>query len=158
LVALLAAALVAGPMAGALAQEGSAGGSIGGGIAPSEPKGGGEGGHRPRPREARPAPPAPRRAAERRPAEHRGVAGYDGAWAVSSNGQCGPSSGHVTILGGRVTAPGVSGSVTPSGVVHTVGNYNGLSVVSTGRITGATASGSYRRSDGCTGAWSATKM
>ena len=83
---------------------------------------------------------------------------FDGHWAVSSSPGCGLSArSAVQVKGGRISGQGLSGSIDAAGNVRTVARGGGLSVVSTGRASGATASGGYRVSNGCTGTWTASK-
>lgn len=112
----------------------------------------------------RPAPTSRRSAAvPRRPApppvERPPAPSFDGAWAVSAGGGCASAgTSQVTILGGRVIGQGVTGRVGPLGDVSTLGTFNGLTVAGRGRISGGTAYGSYRQSDGCVGPWSAVRL
>jgi hypothetical protein len=93
------------------------------------------------------------------PAAARPAGGnFDGRWSVSSSPGCGLSArSAVQVKGGRIAGQGLSGSIDAAGNVRTVARGGGLSVVSTGRASGATASGGYRVSNGCTGTWTASK-
>jgi hypothetical protein len=42
--------------------------------------------------------------------------------------------------------------------VRTVGNFSGVSVTSSGHLSGRNGSGAFRRSDGCNGTWTASKQ
>jgi hypothetical protein len=64
----------------------------------------------------------------------------------------------VLVTSGRIMAEGVSGSVSSGGGVRTVGNFNGVSVTSSGRLSGRSGTGTFRRSDGGAGSWSASKQ
>jgi hypothetical protein len=64
----------------------------------------------------------------------------------------------IIISSGRIIGEGVSGTVSPNGVSHAVGNYDGVTVISTGRASGRSGSGTFRRSDGCTGTWTSSKQ
>ncbi len=122
-----------------------------------------------RPKTSRPAP-APAAVggqAARPPApEHRAASrkspspSFDGAWSVSSDGPCASAgSSQVTIAGSRIIGQtGVSGRVSPSGAVRTLGSFNGLTVEGKGQIVGSSASGMYHQSDGCSGSWTAIKL
>jgi deoxycytidylate deaminase len=77
---------------------------------------------------------------------------------VTSVGCGGTSQGAVVVTSGRIIAQGVSGTVSSGGGVRTVGNFQGMTVTSSGRLSGRSGSGSFRRSDGCTGSWSASKQ
>jgi hypothetical protein len=151
-------------MSAALSQSGSAGGSIG-----NEEKS--LSGSRPTPRAAETEKPArrnkpraereePLRAPPKRAGRGAGGGGgnFDGAWMVTSVGCGGTTTGAVIVTSGRIIAEGVSGTVSPSGGVRTVGNFNGVSVTSSGHLSSRRGSGSFRRSDGCSGTWSSSKQ
>jgi hypothetical protein len=107
-------------------------------------------------------PAAPRAKSSSRAGTGGGVGGgnFDGAWAVSSVGvTCsGGSQSAVVVTSGKIIGQGVSGQVSPNGSVNTVGNSNGITIISTGRLSGRSGSGTFRQSDGCTGRWSAVKQ
>ena len=104
---------------------------------------------------ARQAGPAERRSAQ----GGRGLASYDGVWAVSAAGPCsGAGSGQVMIAAGRVTSNTGSGTISPNGAVNTVGAVNGLTIVAQGQLSGRSGSGVYRQSDGCSAPWTAVKL
>jgi hypothetical protein len=143
----------------ALAQSGSSGGSIG-----NDDKS--VSGSRPPPsedhaRSARRSHEAeqPRRSS-RRSGGGGGGGNFDGTWAyvgVGTNCQ-GSGSGTLIISGGRVEAPGTSGSVSSSGAYHASGvGTDGLAYNVNGRMSGNTGSGSFSRSDGCVGHWTASR-
>lgn len=157
--ALLAAALTVIALPGvALAQAGSAGGSIGNDeqslsgtrkARTVEPSDSGE--SRSRPRETHRTAP--------RGDGGGGGGSVDGAWAVVSVGQgCGTGSEAVVITSGRIIGQFTNGHVSPSGAATGAGASNGVSWTSTGRFAGRRGSGTFRRSDGCTGSWTATKQ
>jgi hypothetical protein len=140
----------------ALAQSGSVGGSIGKedkSISGTQ-----------EPARALPPqqPPTPQPKSASRPGSGGGGSGgsFDGAWAVSSVGvTCrGGSQSAVVVTSGRIIGQGVSGQVSPNGTVNTVGNSNGITIISTGHLSGRSGSGTFRQSDGCTGRWSAMKQ
>lgn len=148
----------------ALAQSGSAGGSIGNdekslsgsreaprAVEPSRPA-----------RRAKPESEEPRRASRKSGGGGEGSGGgssFDGTWvAVSVGTPCGSASERFAISGGRISGELSSGSVSPNGATRTGGSVQGLSWTSTGRFSGRTGSGSFTRSDGCTGRWTASKQ
>jgi hypothetical protein len=147
----------------ALAQSGSAGGSIG-----NEEKS--LSGSREKPREVESSKPArraksdsdePRRASRRSGGEGSGGGGgnFDGSWvAVAVGTPCGSSTERFAISGGRISGDLSSGSVSPNGATRTGGSVQGLSWTSTGRFSARSGSGSFVRSDGCTGRWTASKQ
>ena len=147
---------------GALAQSGSAGGSIG-----NEEKS--LSGAREAPRTVEPSKPArrakpeadePRRASRKSGGEGGGGGGnFDGTWvSVAVGTPCGSASERFVISGGRISGELSSGSVSPNGATRSGGSAQGLSWTSTGRFSGRTGSGSFKRSDGCTGRWTASKQ
>ena len=161
----LASLLISAVMSGAaLAQSGSAGGSIGNdekslsgsreaprAVEPSKPA-----------RRAKPESDEPRRASRKSGGgggEGSGGGNFDGAWvAVAVGTPCGSSSERFVISGGRISGDLSSGSVSPNGATRTGGSVQGLSWTSTGRFSGRSGSGSFVRSDGCTGRWTASKQ
>jgi hypothetical protein len=147
-----------------LAQSGSTGGSIGNDEKSLS-------GSRATPRTvetARPARPRPARRSKPRsePAEPRrasrksdggGGGNFDGAWIARSVG-CGNSSERFTISGGSLSGELSSGQVSPNGSTTSGGSVSGLSWNSSGRFSGRSGSGTFRRSDGCSGTWTASKQ
>ncbi|SHJ35325.1 hypothetical protein SAMN05444159_0399 [Bradyrhizobium lablabi] len=145
----------------ALAQSGSAGGSIGNdekslsGSRSVEPE-------RPA-RRSKPDTEEPRRSTSRRSGGGGGGGGggnFDGAWVVVSVGTTcsGSSSTAVVVSSGKIIGQGLTGSVSPGGATSSVGNYDGITVVSSGHVSGRSGSGSFKRSDGCVGRWTASKQ
>jgi len=65
---------------------------------------------------------------------------------------------NAVIKGGKVIVRGGGGNVTPDGIIHTVGAGNGLTLTAEGRLSGDSGSGTYDRSDGCSGTWVAVKQ
>jgi hypothetical protein len=116
-------------------------------TAPTQPQA------RPQPNPQVQAPPQ-----SQTPAARPAGGNFDGRWSVSSSPGCGLSArSAVQVKGGRISGQGLNGSIDGAGNVRTVARGGGLSVVSTGRASGATASGGYRVSNGCTGTWTASK-
>ena len=156
---LISAAL---PTEATLGQSGSAGGSIGNdekslsgsreaprAVEPSRPA-----------RRAKPESDEPRRASRRSGGESGGGGGnFDGSWvSVAVGTPCGSSTERFVISGGRISGELSSGSVSPNGSTRSGGSVQGLRWNSTGRFSGRTGSGSFVRSDGCTGRWTASKQ
>ena len=77
---------------------------------------------------------------------------------VTSVGCGGTTTGAVVVTSGRVIAQGVSGTVSSGGGVRTLGNFNGVAVTSSGQLSSRSGGGSFRRSDGCAGTWTASKQ
>jgi hypothetical protein len=165
--ALLSATLAVVALPGmARAQSGSAGGSIGNdekslsgsretprAVEPSKPA-----------RRSKPEAEEPRRASRKSGGGSSGDGGggagnFDGAWAVSSMGTpCGSAAETLVISSGRISGQLSSGQVSPNGSTTSSGSAGGLSWNSTGRFSARSGSGSFRRSDGCVGTWSASKQ
>jgi hypothetical protein len=159
---VIAAGLLLALSAKASAQSGSVGGSIGkedksvsGSQAPAAPA---------RSLPSPQAPSAPRAKSASRTNSGGGGGGgtggsFDGVWTFVgvSSGNC---SGSVTlsISGGRLIGEGVTGSVAANGAINAVGAANGVSGVSTGRLSGRTGSGTWQQSDGCSSRWTAQKQ
>ena len=151
------------PTSATLAQSGSAGGSIGNdekslsgsreaprAVEPSKPA-----------RRAKPESDEPRRASRRSGGESGGGGGnFDGSWvAVAVGTPCGRSTERFVISGGRISGELSSGSSQPKWLHdRTADPSQGLSWNSSGRFSGRTGSGSFVRSDGCTGRWTASKQ
>ena len=117
--------------------------------------------------ESRSTAPARRERSETRDAPRRepkrggGGGGFDGAWIVTAVGvTCsGSSRNAVVVSSGRIIGNNVtSGTVSPSGAVYATGGSNGLTNITTGRLSGRGGGGSFRQSDGCTGRWTASKQ
>lgn len=100
----------------------------------------------------------------RRPAASQGNRGgggsLDGSWSVSSAGvNCSDTFREtVVITGNRLSGAYGGGSVSANGSISGSGNYNGIGVTSRGRFAGRSGSGTFQRSDGCHGRWTATKQ
>ena len=140
----------------AVAQSGSAGGSIGNTDKTLS-------GSRKVIRESAPARPS--RASRSEPRERRstrrssGGDSFDGAWLVASVGRpCGAASEAVLISSGRIVGQYTSGRVTANGQATGSGSSGGVSWTSSGRFSGRHGSGTFRRSDGCVGTWTASKQ
>lgn len=139
----------------ASAQSGSAGGSLGDGEKSLS------GARAPRSVDSS-APARARKPAREKPRAARsggGGANFDGAWSVVSVGRpCGGASESIVISGGRFSGQYTSGQVAPSGQTSGAGSANGISWTSSGRFSARSGSGSFRRSDGCVGTWTASKQ
>lgn len=161
-IALLCALAVAIGPATALAQSGSAGGSIG-----NDEKSVSGSRQAPRSvetekpvRRSKPEAGEPRRAA-RKSGGGAGSGGgnFDGAWVAHSVGTtCGAATERFIISSGRLSGELSSGQVSPNGSTTSGGSASGVSWNSSGRFSGRSGSGTFRRSDGCTGRWTASKQ
>lgn len=83
---------------------------------------------------------------------------YDGRWKFTGAGCRGAGSVMAIIRNGQVIVRGGGGNVTPDGIIHTVGAGNGLTLTAEGRLSGNSGSGTYDRSDGCSGTWIGVKQ
>jgi hypothetical protein len=146
----------------AVAQSGSAGGSIGNdekSLSGSREKPRAVESSKPA-RRAKPEAEEPRRASRRSGGGGGGGGGnFDGTWVVVANGTpCGGSTERIVISGGRITGEWSSGQVSPSGSSTGHGSAGGVSWTSSGRMSAHSGSGSFVRSDGCTGRWTASRQ
>jgi hypothetical protein len=105
-------------------------------------------------RRSKPDADEPRRSTSRRSGGDCG-GNFDGAWLVVSLGTTcsGSSTTAVVVSSGKIIGEGLTGTVNPSGFASLVGNYNGITVISSGRVSGHNGSGTFKRSDGCVGRW-----
>ncbi|MEH2533731.1 hypothetical protein V1277_006973 [Bradyrhizobium sp. AZCC 1588] len=85
---------------------------------------------------------------------------FDGAWVVHSRGvTCqGTSSNAVIVTSGKIIGQNARGTVSPEGRVYGTSSGNGITVITTGRLSGRSGGGTFRQSDGCTGTWTASKQ
>ena len=144
----------------ALAQSGSAGGSIGNdekSLSGSRQTPRAVESEKPA-RKSKPEAEKPGRAS--RKSEGGGGGGnFDGAWvAVAVGTPCGRSTERFGIASGRISGEWSSGQVSPNGSTRSGGSASGVSWTSTGRFSGTSGSGSFVRSDGCSGSWTASKQ
>lgn len=106
--------------------------------------------------------PEPRRQTATRSRSEGGGGSFDGVWSISSAGTSGCSdtlTEQFVVSGGRMTGSGAgSATVSANGAVRGAGNYSGIGVTSQGRLSGRTGSGTFQRSDGCSGRWVASKQ
>ncbi|MFZ2159909.1 MAG: hypothetical protein WAV72_27845 [Bradyrhizobium sp.] len=159
-IALLGVLLAIGPGT-ALAQSGSAGGSIG-----NDEKSLSGSRQAPRSvetekpaRRSKPAAEEPRRTSRKSGGSGDGGSAFDGAWVAHSMGAtCGASTERFVITGGRIVGELSSGQVSRNGSTTSGGSASGLSWNSSGRFSGHSGSGTFVRSDGCTGRWTASKQ
>lgn len=141
----------------ALAQSGSAGGSIGNdekSLSGSRQDRSAE--PAPSPRRSKPASDEPGSSSRR--GGGGGGGSFDGAWAVISVGCGGTTTGAVVVTSGRVIGEGVTGRVSANGSVSTFGQGQGVTFTGSGRLSGRSGSGTFRRSDGCSGTWTSSKQ
>jgi hypothetical protein len=155
-VLLSAILVITGSPDAARAQSGSAGGSIGNDEKSLS-------GSRSAPPAAEPSRPARRskpatEEAGRAP-QRSGGGNYDGAWVLTSVGAtCAGSTDAVVVTSGKMVGQYGTGQVSPNGGVSGTGAAGGLSWTMSGRFSGRSGSGTFRRSDGCTGTWTGSKQ
>jgi len=161
-VALLSATLAVVALPGqARAQSGSAGGSIGNDEKSLS-------GSRETPRATEPLKPArrskpeteaPSRASRKSGGGGNGGGNFDGAWVLTSVGTpCGTSTDAVVITSGRMVGQYGTAPVSPNGSVSGIGSAGSLTWTMSGRFSGRSGSGTFRRSDGCVGSWNGSKQ
>ena len=143
------------------AQSGSAGGSVGNdekslsgsreaprAIEPSKPA-----------RRSKPEAEEPRRASRKSGGGGNGGGNLDGAWVLTSVGSpCGTSSDTVVITGNRMVGQYGTAQVSPNGSTSGIGAAGSLTWSMSGRFSGRSGSGTFRRSDGCVGSWTGSKQ
>ena len=155
--AAVAAVLSIDVAANAARAQGSAGGSIGNddkSVSGSRPETRTVEPDR-RARHGGPEAETPQRAARK----NSGGSNFDGAWVFSSVGRpCGAATETAVITGGRISGQWSSGQVSPSGSTTGHGAAGGVSWTSSGHLTSRGGSGSFRRSDGCAGTWTASRQ
>jgi hypothetical protein len=83
---------------------------------------------------------------------------FDGRWIFTGAGCGAQGSVPATIKNGKVIVRGGGGNVTADGIIHTVGAANGLTLTAEGHLSGDSGSGTYDRSDGCSGTWIGVKQ
>jgi hypothetical protein len=114
----------------------------------------------------RPSRPSRQTEQPRRSASRGGGGGgnFDGTWSyvgVGTNCQ-GSGSGTIVVSGGRVRDPNnasSSGQVSPNGAYRASGvGADGVTLTATGRLSGNAGSGTYMRTDGCAGRWTAARQ
>ena len=129
--------------------QGATGGSIG--KQDKSVSGGQDGGVRSKPRERAPAKPR---------SGGGGGGNFDGKWNSASFGRtCSDKTTDVvTISGGQMSGTGFTGRVSGSGSVSGVWAGSGISATVSGRMSGNSGSGSFRRSDGCVGGWTLSRQ
>ena len=138
----------------AIAQSGSAGGSIGN---DEKSLSGSRSGESSKPaRRSEGEPDEPRRASRKSGGDNK----FDGAWIVSAVGvTCqGTSSNAVVVTSGTIIGQTARGTVSRDGTVYGTSTGNGITVITTGRLSGRSGGGTFRQSDGCTGRWTASKQ
>jgi hypothetical protein len=161
-VALLSATLAVVALPGqARAQSGSAGGSIGNDEKSLS-------GSRETPRATEPLKPArrskpeteaPSRASRKSGGGGNGGGNFDGAWVLTSVGTpCGTSTDAVVITSGRMVGQYGTAQVGPNGSTSGIGAAGSLTWTMSGRFSGRSGSGTFRRSDGCVGSWNGSKQ
>lgn len=95
------------------------------------------------------------------PPEHspdKGSDNFDGVWIFASAGCTGAGAVVQGIISGRrLSFPGGSGEIGPDGALHAVAKGKGLTLTSEGQLSGISGIGTFRRSDGCSGRWTAVK-
>ena len=109
--------------------------------------------------QVQPAPQQRRAPARQKQAARPSGSSFDGIWSVTNSPGCGLARrSAVEVVRGRISGPGLSGRVDPSGSVRTVAHGGGLSVIGTGPASPTSGSGTYEVSNGCTGTWTARKV
>jgi hypothetical protein len=86
------------------------------------------------------------------------VESFDGTWLFAGIG-CHSSGVLPAIIShGKLIVPNGSGRVDPDGTINTIGYANGVTQTAVGRLLGNAGSGTFKRSNGCRGTWTAIKQ
>lgn len=95
-----------------------------------------------------------------RRSEGGGADNFDGAWMVYAVGTTcqGSSSNAIVITSGKIVGQTARGTVSSNGTVHGYASSNGITITTTGRLSGRRGGGTFRQSDGCAGRWTAVKQ
>ena len=86
---------------------------------------------------------------------------FDGAWMVSGVGNAvcpGNVNNAVIVTNGHIDGGGAQGTVSANGALYTTARGNGMTMVSTGKLSGRRGTGTFRQTDGCGGTWTAIKQ
>lgn len=62
------------------------------------------------------------------------------------------------ISHGKIIVHGGSGRIDSDGTLTSIGAANGVTQTAVGRLTGNAGTGTFKRSDGCRGSWTAIKQ
>jgi hypothetical protein len=108
-------------------------------------------------------PQASREAEQPHGSDDKPGSSFDGTWAYTGTGtNClGSGSGFLVISGGVISSKNGRGigRVSPDGTYRAASvGADGVPLTATGRMSGNSGSGSYRRADGCKGRWAAKKL
>jgi uncharacterized caspase-like protein len=108
------------------------------------------------------APQASREAEQPRGSDNGGGSSFDGTWAYTGIGtNCrGSGTGLLIISGSLVSSRNHNiGRVSPDGTYRSASiSADGVPLTATGKMSGNSGSGSYRRADGCNGRWTAKRQ
>ena len=155
--ALLCMSFMVAVGAGTAFAQGSAGGSVG-----NDEKSLSGSREAPRPvektaRRSKPEADEPHRAARKNGGG--GGGNFDGVWMVQAVAvTCeGRGSNGVVITSGKIIGESVRGTVSPNGAVYSVSTGSNP-ITTTGRLSARSGGGTFRRADGCTGTWTASKQ
>ena len=90
------------------------------------------------------------------------ISRFNGDWNETVTGESESCKGTIStsfaVKDGQLIQPGCNGSVGPNGAYSGSCFGNGFTLTATGHFTAASASGKYKRSDGCVGHWEARKQ
>lgn len=71
---------------------------------------------------------------------------------------CRSGTAAIVVTSGKIIGEGIRETVSPSGAASAVSNYGNMRVISSGRFSGRSGSGRFKRSDGCVGTWAVSKQ
>ncbi|MGA7810756.1 MAG: hypothetical protein WCB02_39770 [Bradyrhizobium sp.] len=88
----------------------------------------------------------------------QGSTSLDGVWIFASAGCNGAGAvARGVISGSRLSFPGGSGEIAADGTLRAFAKGRGFTLTSEGQLSGISGIGTFRRSDGCAGRWTAVK-
>jgi hypothetical protein len=86
------------------------------------------------------------------------VDSFDGTWLFAGIGCRSSGVLPATVAHGKVIVQNGSGRVDPDGTINTIGYANGVTQIAVGRLSGNAGSGTFKRSNGCRGTWTAIRQ
>jgi hypothetical protein len=95
-------------------------------------------------------------------ASSAGANAFDGSWTETITAEKPSCAGSFKttfqIANGRLIQQGSSGQISPNGSARGTAAGGGFTLTWTGHFFGNTASGRYKRNDGCFGRWEAVRQ
>jgi hypothetical protein len=95
--------------------------------------------------------------ADTTPAPENSTRAFDGRWTFTGAGCPNTGSVNAVIKSGTIIVKGGAGHVGADGTLHSVGAGGGMTLTAEGHLSADMGSGTFDRSDGCSGTWIAIK-